>query len=102
MEPHHAETVLNVVHKFEADPTVCALMLGGSIAHGFARPDADVDIATIVTEEKFALRRAETLVRQPQTRPLHRRDGESAERTTLFSNRPLRSSILCGAQNLIW
>jgi predicted nucleotidyltransferase len=57
MEPHHAATIANVVCKFKADPSVCALLLGGSIAHGFARPDADIDIAIVVTAEEFARRR---------------------------------------------
>jgi predicted nucleotidyltransferase len=59
VEPHHAETIRNVVRKFEAEPAVRALLLTGSIAHGFAKPDADVDIAIIVTADEFARRRAE-------------------------------------------
>jgi predicted nucleotidyltransferase len=59
MQLHHAETIRNVVRTFEADPSVRALLLVGSIAHGFAKPDADVDISIIVTSGEFARRRAE-------------------------------------------
>ena len=59
VETHHADTIRNVVRKFEADPSVRGLLLGGSIAHGFAKPDADVDIAIVVSAEEFARRRAE-------------------------------------------
>jgi hypothetical protein len=60
MEPHHADTIRDVVRNFEADQSVRALLLVGSIAHGFAKPDADVDLSIIVTAGEIAWRRAET------------------------------------------
>lgn len=53
MEPHHAASVRNLVREFENDATVSALILGGSIAHGFARPDSDIDISIVVSREEF-------------------------------------------------
>ena len=58
MEPHHADSIRNVVRKLEGEPHIRAVLLGGSIAHGFAKPDADIDIAIVVTAEEFARRRA--------------------------------------------
>ncbi len=58
MEPHHAATIRNLVTAFESDPAVQALILGGSLAHGFARPDSDVDVAIVVSPEEFQRRRA--------------------------------------------
>lgn len=58
MEQHHAETIHKVVRHFRADASIRALLLGGSLIHGFARPDSDVDIAIIVSADEFARRRA--------------------------------------------
>ncbi|MFZ5495533.1 MAG: hypothetical protein ACOZE5_09405 [Verrucomicrobiota bacterium] len=41
MEKHHADSIANLVREFQADPGVLALLLGGSLAHGCARPDSD-------------------------------------------------------------
>ncbi len=59
MEAHHADSIRNVVRHFEADPSIQALLLGGSLAHGFAQPDSDLDLALIVSSEEFARRRVE-------------------------------------------
>jgi hypothetical protein len=59
MEPHHAASIDKIVRHFQAEPGVLALLLGGSLAHGFARPDSDVDVAIVVTPAEYARRRAE-------------------------------------------
>lgn len=59
METHHAESIRKVAQSFEADPSVRALLLGGSIAHGFAQPDSDIDVAIVVGADDFARRKAE-------------------------------------------
>lgn len=41
-----------------ADPSVLALILGGSLAHGYARPESDVDVVFVVSAEDYARRRA--------------------------------------------
>jgi len=58
MFPHHASTIDRLVAALSPDPTVLALLLGGSIAHGFARPDSDVDVAIVLTPEAYAAQRA--------------------------------------------
>lgn len=57
MEPHHAESIRNLVREFESKPGISALILGGSLAHGFARPDSDVDVTIVVSSEDFARRK---------------------------------------------
>jgi hypothetical protein len=57
METHHAETIREIVAKFEPDTPVRALLLGGSIAHGFAGAGADIDIAIILSMQEPALPR---------------------------------------------
>jgi predicted nucleotidyltransferase len=54
--PHHTETVQRVVEHFRDDGEVEALLLGGSVAHGFARPDSDIDIEIIVSDASHAER----------------------------------------------
>jgi predicted nucleotidyltransferase len=58
LAPHHLATCRNVVAEFERQPEVLAVLLAGSIAHGHARPDSDVDIAIVVTPDEFERRAA--------------------------------------------
>lgn len=59
LTPHHAATVEALTRQMAADPTVHALVLGGSLAHGFAAPDADVDVTILVSTEEYEQRVAE-------------------------------------------
>lgn len=54
--PHHQQTIENVTRHFASDPEVLALLLGGSLAHGFASPTSDVDVMIIVSDEVYAER----------------------------------------------
>ena len=56
MYPHHEQTVAKVVEHFRDDAEVEALLLGGSVAHGFARPDSDVDVMFVISDERFGER----------------------------------------------
>ena len=51
MYPNHSQTIQNVKNYFERDPEVLALLLSGSIAHGFQSPTSDVDILIFISEE---------------------------------------------------
>lgn len=51
MYPHHIQSIQNVTDYFQGDPEVLALLLGGSIAHGFETPTSDVDIMILVSDE---------------------------------------------------
>ena len=51
MHPHHTQSIQNVTDFFQRDPEVLALVLGGSIAHGFETPTSDVDIMIVVSDE---------------------------------------------------
>lgn len=59
MEQHHLESINNLVREFEKDPSILALILGGSIAHGFAKPDSDIDVAIIIETSDFQRRKKE-------------------------------------------
>ena len=56
--PHHAATVTALTQQMSADPDVLALVLGGSIARGFATPASDVDVTIVVSPEDLARRAA--------------------------------------------
>lgn len=56
MYPHHTQSIQNVTEYFQRDPQVIALLLGGSIAHGFETPGSDVDIMILVSDEEYRKR----------------------------------------------
>jgi len=51
MHSHHTQSIQNVTEYFQRDPEVLALLLGGSIAHGFETPSSDIDVLIIVSDE---------------------------------------------------
>lgn len=59
MLPHHAETIRRATEYFRRQPDVIGLLLGGSVAHGFASAESDVDVMIVVSDDDFA-RRMET------------------------------------------
>jgi predicted nucleotidyltransferase len=56
MHPHHAQSIQNVKEYFQRDPEVLALLLSGSIAHGFQSESSDVDIMIFVSEDDYQKR----------------------------------------------
>jgi hypothetical protein len=62
MHPHHSQSIQHVTEYFRRDSEVAALLLGGSIAHGFETPDSDIDIMILVSGEEFRRRLASNQV----------------------------------------
>jgi predicted nucleotidyltransferase len=56
MYPHHEASIQRVTDYFAAQPEVQALLLGGSIAHGYESATSDVDIAILVSETEHEQR----------------------------------------------
>jgi hypothetical protein len=52
MQPHHANSIQVATSHFAGDSNVLALLLGGSLAHGFAGPDSDLDVMIVVSDEE--------------------------------------------------
>ncbi|MFH1214126.1 MAG: nucleotidyltransferase domain-containing protein [Candidatus Neomarinimicrobiota bacterium] len=50
MQEHHRQSINNIVDYFRDDNSVEALLLGGSIAHGFEKESSDIDIMILVTD----------------------------------------------------
>jgi predicted nucleotidyltransferase len=57
MEKHHQEAIDIFIDRTKDDLSVQAILLGGSIAHGFAKPDSDIDVALIVDEGEYRKRK---------------------------------------------
>jgi len=62
MYSHHTDSIQRITEYFERDPEVLALLLGGSIAHGFETPTSDVDIMIFVSDEDYQKRFAENRI----------------------------------------
>ncbi|HEY0865949.1 MAG TPA: nucleotidyltransferase domain-containing protein, partial [Fimbriimonas sp.] len=51
--PHHLETIRKLAERYRDDPEVIALIVGGSIAKGWAREDSDVDFMLVVSDDRY-------------------------------------------------
>jgi hypothetical protein len=59
MLAHHERTIQRLVERYGQDERFPALIVGGSVAKGLARPDSDVDVIFVATPAEFARRQAE-------------------------------------------
>jgi len=57
MYDHHRESIERTTQRFANDPEVRALLLGGSVAHGFATPTSDIDVLIVVDDAAYEDRR---------------------------------------------
>jgi len=51
--PHQQRAIDYIIGKFQSDPSVKALLISGSIAHGFNDEKSDVDICIVVDRTVF-------------------------------------------------
>ncbi len=56
MHEHHRQSIERVTTHFADDPEILALLLGGSIAHGFAAASSDIDILLVVADSAYETR----------------------------------------------
>lgn len=57
MEEHHIKGIEDFLARYTKDQTIQGILLAGSLAHGFAKADSDIDICLIVTQNEFAKRK---------------------------------------------
>jgi hypothetical protein len=50
LAPQHVRVIERASARFATDPNVVALLVGGSVAHGYALPSSDVDVVLVVEE----------------------------------------------------
>ena len=55
---HHQRAIDRLTDAYREDPDFPGLIIGGSVAKGYAREDSDVDFLIIATDEVFEQRRA--------------------------------------------
>jgi predicted nucleotidyltransferase len=51
MEKHHQQEINTFLEIYKKDDTILAILLAGSIAHGFAVSDSDIDIILVAESE---------------------------------------------------
>lgn len=56
MQIHHQQTIDRLTDHLKDDPVFDALIIGGSLAKGWDRPDSDVDVVLIATDDEYARR----------------------------------------------
>lgn len=59
LQPQHQRAIDRLTERFAGDDRFLALLVGGSIAKGWERPDSDVDVMLIATDEEYSRRRAD-------------------------------------------
>ena len=52
--PHHQKAIANITNIFQSDNEVEALLIAGSLAHGFNDENSDVDILVIVSDDRYS------------------------------------------------
>lgn len=70
MHAHHKEAIAKAIAKLKADKKILAVILGGSVAHGFASESSDIDLMLVLSESDYQQALAQG--------DLHYFDGESA------------------------
>lgn len=58
MFANHQRAIQKLTALFQDDPAFLALIIGGSVAKGWAKEDSDIDFMLVATEEEFARRLA--------------------------------------------
>ena len=58
MYSHHEAAIGRVIARYRDEPGVLAILLAGSLAHGTATGNSDVDVMLVVSDEDLAERRA--------------------------------------------
>lgn len=60
--PHHRQSVLNLRDELMNDESIRALILGGSICHGYERADSDIDCMLLVDDAEYERRRQDNAI----------------------------------------
>ncbi|OCT17248.1 hypothetical protein A8709_27335 [Paenibacillus pectinilyticus] len=53
MYPHHQTAINMVTNKLKAKEEILAVIVGGSVAHGFAKEDSDIDLMLVVSDDGY-------------------------------------------------
>lgn len=53
MLPHHERAIARLIERYQPDPHVLALIIGGSVVKKRALPDSDIDFVLVLDKETF-------------------------------------------------
>ncbi|MZQ80840.1 hypothetical protein GQF01_01635 [Paenibacillus sp. 5J-6] len=53
MYTHHQTAIEMVTNKLKVKEEILAIIVGGSVAHGFAKEDSDIDLMLVVSDESY-------------------------------------------------
>lgn len=59
VQAHHRRAIDRLVNEYSDDTRFDALIIGGSVAKGFARPDSGVDFLIVATDDEFNRRKTQ-------------------------------------------
>jgi len=59
VSPHHERAIQNLKSAYVDDPKVLSIIVGGSVAKGWASEQSDVDYMAVVTDDAYEQKRAE-------------------------------------------
>jgi predicted nucleotidyltransferase len=59
VEKHHQESINEFLQIYKKDESILAILLAGSIAHGFSEVDSDIDICIIAESQEYQIRKIE-------------------------------------------
>lgn len=62
--PHHADSLQIFLERMRDDDGVQAVILGGSLVKGTFRPDSDLDLMVVLSEDRFAQQQADGILAQ--------------------------------------
>jgi hypothetical protein len=60
--PHHRQSVMNLRDRLMPEQSILAVVLGGSICHGYERPDSDIDCMLVVSDEEYSQRQLDNTI----------------------------------------
>lgn len=53
MQPHHKLAIQSITDKLKSKEDVLGIIIGGSVAHGYANEKSDIDIMLVVSDDKY-------------------------------------------------
>jgi hypothetical protein len=60
--PHHRQSVLSLRDELIKDASIQAVVLGGSICHGYERPDSDIDCMILIDDDQYEQHRRDNTI----------------------------------------
>lgn len=53
MYEHHKKAIKDITNKLKVKEEILGIIMGGSVAHGFASKESDIDIMIVLSDEDY-------------------------------------------------